>query len=878
MNSLLTPDTTQEELFSFIDDVISSQILVSELEPAVTGADFSTQILSVLEKINQPADPVIEKYIDTLKKTNQLIREIDDAHTVSPETYNQVCRLLAETDVEFEPGKIFQADAYRDPVSGGPSALYQEDLKAAILFLQQINPPRDNPYLTAFTKKFNARFEGQEIPLLQALDTETGIPYGDHKSPDPAPLKDDLVLPETGRELRVTMPESELALFRLLLKGIHENKYELELKQEDFPVFEPPAGIWAPSHSVMFRITDNEERPVYLEMCGNCSANSLLSRFAGSHQGIAKEVMGIAQEEEHLNNEIIFAEIIHLPENRVGNILLRPASRKYEIPYLGASSVKTAFTLPADDLFLKAAGGKLFLYSKRLQKRIVPRLSAAHYFGNHSLPVYHFLCDMQAQGQQNSYSFTWGNLSGMFPFLPRVVFGKVILHAASWQLDSGEISRLVKLLREENKTGFLNWLKQRKIPDQFFLAEGDNELPVDIRNPYSLLAFSDAILEKKHCMLREMFLPGQHICGQEGQLYNGQYLATLLLEHSSYNGELMNRYAPAVVMQNRSFPPGSEWLYLKIYCGIKTAEEILQHQAGPFIHDMMKQGLIKNWFFIRYFDTDFHLRLRIQLKSAAQYAEILNGLSSLLTPLLTENLVSGWQIDTYHRELERYGPELIEETETLFTLDSQLKLAFLDITEGDKREQVRWLFGLKNADWLMDCLGFDSTQKENMAAALKESFAAEFHMNKFLGQQINQRFSQFRSSIEIAFGIRTGLDLLSEFYPVFNAFEPAFRELGTRIRKKLEAQYPENTSSYIGSCIHMMLNRLFVSDPRIQEMVLYEFLHKVYQAKNTGEPGIYNYTCIPTVWKEAGIINTFSLMSGNENRADRPGEISLTGC
>ncbi len=36
-------------------------------------------------------------------------------------------------------------------------------------------------------------------------------------------------------------------------------------------------------------------------------------------------------------------------------------------------------------------------------------------------------------------------------------------------------------------------------------------------------------------------------------------------------------------MMKRKFAPGSEWLYLKIYTGIKTADHVLEESIAPLV-------------------------------------------------------------------------------------------------------------------------------------------------------------------------------------------------------------------------------------------------------------------------------------------------------
>ena len=63
----------------------------------------------------------------------------------------------------------------------------------------------------------------------------------------------------------------------------------------------------------------------------------------------------------------------------------------------------------------------------------------------------------------------------------------------------------------------------------------------------------------------------------------------------------------------RSFIIGSEWVYYKIYTGPKTADSILVDFIKPIVDQLLKDGIIKMWFFIRYADPEFHLRVRFQI-------------------------------------------------------------------------------------------------------------------------------------------------------------------------------------------------------------------------------------------------------------------------
>ncbi len=78
-------------------------------------------------------------------------------------------------------------------------------------------------------------------------------------------------------------------------------------------------------------------------------------------------------------------------------------------------------------------------------------------------------------------------------------------------------------------------------------------------------------------------------------------------------------------MIRRKFIPGSRWLYFKIYTGIKTADEVATRTLLPLLRELYEAKLIDDWFFIRYTDPDFHLRLRLLVARPEHYAAIFGG-------------------------------------------------------------------------------------------------------------------------------------------------------------------------------------------------------------------------------------------------------------
>ncbi len=102
-------------------------------------------------------------------------------------------------------------------------------------------------------------------------------------------------------------------------------------------------------------------RKIFIGSIGGSSAANLLCRFCHVDAEIYSFVKEITDKEKELSKDIIFAEIIHLPESRIGNILLRPVLRDYEIPYLAKSYLNNEYQIKTDDLFVSIKSNRIIL-------------------------------------------------------------------------------------------------------------------------------------------------------------------------------------------------------------------------------------------------------------------------------------------------------------------------------------------------------------------------------------------------------------------------------------------------------------------------------------------------------------------------------------
>ncbi|MCF2220679.1 thiopeptide-type bacteriocin biosynthesis protein [Chryseobacterium sp. PS-8] len=276
-------------------------------------------------------------------------------------------------------------------------------------------------------------------------------------------------------------------------------------------------------------------------------------------------------------------------------------------------------------------------------------------------------------------------------------------------------------------------------------------------------------------------------------------------------------------MMKRKFAPGSEWLHLKIYTGIKTADLILEESIEPLVKYFQKENYISKWFFIRYNDPKAHLRVRFMLTYPNNYTEVLKSVNASLQNFTESGEISNIVIDTYNREIERYGESTIEDAEIFFYRNSEFTLQCLHY---DDEEKI--IVSLFLIDQMLSKLNLSVQEKLEWMKDFNDAFKREFNADKKLNSQLDKKYREFKPKY---------LDFLSsdEFSEERSAFLSHIEENNAALQNVL--CHNENQSlrislrNFFQSIFHMNINRLFVSNQRVFEMIIYDYLVRYYKSE-----------------------------------------------
>ena len=519
--------------------------------------------------------------------------------------FEEVYQIINENFVKCQSKDLIQTDLFFEHAQGTLNESIASEITSQLSELYKFSAKGDFAALETFKQKFLERYEDREVSLLQVLDAESGINYGSAGKSDNLPLVDGLNPKAKKTPPSTTWSAQTLLVNKLFKRAINNNSTIVEVTSADLDELEDqtelqknvPSSLYAFGSVIASsaKEVDNGNYKFSLSVCSGPSSANILGRFCHGDKLLHKNVTDTLETDEPDNEETVYAEVVHLPESRIGNILVRPKLRKYEIPFLGKSSCPVEDQIKVQDLMVSVKNGKVVLRSRKLNKIVIPRLSTAHNYTN-GLAVYRFLCDLQKEGTYHSLFWAWDNLSDS-PFLPRVVYKKIILSKATWKINRMSLKNFGNNA-DQNIEILDKYMDDLKIPQYVCIAEHDNELLIDRTNYLGKDLLCQEIKKKGVVKLLEfLFKPEDCFLNHKGEThFSNEFL--LPISNKKENVSPQKLPAQNILNTQRVFLPGSEWIYMKIYGGTKSTEKFLVETVRPYLKELLENQLISEWFLL----------------------------------------------------------------------------------------------------------------------------------------------------------------------------------------------------------------------------------------------------------------------------------------
>ena len=810
----------------YLMDLIEHQVLVSALELNVTGPNY---LQRVYKELTQMKGDALASTLDLAELTDLLCSALLPSQIgirlkqILPRLsfQNSEQQDLLNVDIKFNTKQSRLGSAAVKQIG-------QE--YAAVQFLLGSEPVFSD--LDRFKTEFFRRYEHREVPLVQALDFESGIGYGDllAASAGELPLLEGLRHPGLHKQQKKIW--GGLAAFKESLLRSHSNDpcepvvlTDAQLSQLALqPAVQNDFYLMG---SILCEDQDHFDQNDYQFLLRYAGANAgfeLMGRFTHADKILESRVRQAAMQRQLRRTDAIFAEIAHVPDLQAADVLKRAQLYAFEIVYLAKSTLPESNQILLEDLMVSVPDGRqVLLRSRRLQKRIIPCRSNAHNFQN-GLPAYRFLCDVAADENPVAGRWDW-QLAELPGFLPRVQYKHLVLSAAQWNISLSDF-QLVNGRLHDFSSQWRTLAAKLLIPALVLVCQADQELMLDLHCTPALEILQGMLEAHKAVKLKEfMFSAGQGLLKDSSGTYANEVVIPFFYPlqpvetvHSSLSLDQYNL---------SNFSVGSQWLSVKFYSSAVGLESLLVELIFPLCTELQNDGTIHKWFYLRYQDPDQHIRLRLNGVKEDFWPAALQNIQWRLQGLLNSGVVFRMQIDDYQREVQRYAGLGMETAESIFYHDSIAAAQLLTLWHSNEgSESSRWLAALLGADLLMDDLGLTLYEKLDMAKAHYLQLLELFGDDKTLLITLNDKYRKQSQQILSFMNLKNH----SENEPVILIFENRSLAVRSLVSGNGQTASLAERAGAMASVIHMFLNRILLSRPLEQELVVQYYLYKFYKS------------------------------------------------
>jgi lantibiotic biosynthesis protein len=808
------------DLEAFAGELVGYQLLCADQLVDITHEDEYANLLAHI-----PPDCELAAPLKALGRTLGALQ--GSADLAIPDAYASIGEQLQALGVSTDRGRAVRVDLH---APADASLSLGEDVirnaERAVGRLASVTQRKGK--LAEFVRLFADRFGEAEVPLLVVADELEALGYSDHDASAPALTR----MLGTRRSAASTDTSAPL-LDRLLQQaaaasGAHYLDADA-IVDESAPPATPPgdAESCLVAWLALWR-RDGESAPVVeLRSVGAQEPGRVMGRFGGGSPSITDYLRRSADAAPDL-----VAEIVHLPEDRLGNISSRPVTARYEVRIRGGADA-TVPRIGLDDLLVSVQRERVLIRSRTLGRHLTLRMSNAHaYDRSDSLPLYRFL-NVIASGDYTAEQISLRRRLPQAPFVPGLRYRGIIVGRPSWRLDAVEIRALQRTPRAQQPTAFAALRARRGLPAWVTLSQGDNVIPYCLDTDWMVADLMRSLFKLDEALLGDVTPPQLQpwLASPRGHHFSEVLLALRApaLPWLRAMRALPTPYESAVV------PVWDRWAFFALYVSPHLQDAALAALRGP-LDALVASGRARGWFFVRYRDGDgAHLRIRVDVPGGAALETAMSTLRPVLQELSRSRVVNHVTVVPYVRETARYGGEQrCNLCEDIFVADSAAVLDALPLLDGNTVDF--WRHAAAAMDSLLRALGLDTLAQR---FAFAQRAAAELAEERRFGTSERKRIGELYAASRPLF-VDGQPDPEIASVAVLARSDAAIRELWNKVENAASPLREDQRYAMRWAVIHMRMNRMIQRDHRLQEAILWELLKRSHAAAvhRTGAPQV----------------------------------------
>lgn len=447
------PFYSEQDIRMFINDCIDTGIIVNAISVTGRGTKTNHEVIydeiKRLDSLNQD-NSHIHSLLDIFKLVNEL-----KPHISFKSSIDQIISILKNLNISYNQNKILFINSYRDhaiDLGISMSDLSQAIMSSISVSIRFLSLESSDNWYKEFKKRFKTMYGDAMMPFYVVFDPLIGLnyPLGNRKNTKIEILLTELPLNKTNSSNSISISKKENFWYQKYIQCLTHGKEELIIEDEDLLRFSPILSNKSYTFSMMASIIkdpNNKDSGSYINLKKTSAGSALgyVGRFSNLHETIYNLCKEISNFEEDASYETINAEITHIPDPSIGDILFHQSLHKYEIPYLVNSCTDPEFIIDINDLLLGIRDEEFVIYSKKHDKYVNPILSNAYNFSINEHPAFMFLCDFQHRKSLFTPNISIGSWCSSLPFFPRIRYKNIVFSPKSWIIDN------IKFIANNNK-------------------------------------------------------------------------------------------------------------------------------------------------------------------------------------------------------------------------------------------------------------------------------------------------------------------------------------------------------------------------------------------------------------------------------------------
>lgn len=798
-------------LEKYIKELIDNDYLVSILRPSLGNESILKKLIETLEELGR--ENVDLKNILSYMQTYQ-----DESNPQKAIEFYK--KLKKHMQMLYKSSNYIQVDSKSNfkSIKINENLIKElNELMRILLFLNDKNISHDvkwQKYKTKFIEKYG---ETREVPLLELLDEDLG-----------------LGVPEGYQEEPIEKETKWLGTMGQGLKEFFFNKFEnalikkeefIEIKDSDFSDYELSNINNVPkSFDINLTLVKDKfgKNKYYIgNSVGALRAGNSFGRFFNIMDKPVSLFKKINQKTSY--DDILNCELRFLPsDTRNANVAHCATASDYEIAISCSSYKAKSQRLSLDDIVI---GIKDFqFYAKSVSKNKIVNFTVNNMFNRHFFPsVFRFLWEVTIDQEIPWCLFYWDLFFYHYDYVPEIRYKNFVLSPRKWTLSKKFFHTTQKINFEEFNLGLREFIDCYSVNRFVYFGELDNRLLLDLENQrckkilYSYFTKSERIelweyddkclppvlyKDKKYCC--ELFIPlvKEKKCRKENNI--ALYIP--------------NSYSKRIKI------PLDEWISIKVYGANDSEDSFISKDVLRLVDSLFENKIIDKFFFLRYNDPRRHIRIRLHGESTV----LLKGYCIVqywMKNLLNRRVAVDFVIDTYDRELERYGGEyVINEIETLFFKSSLSVINLLNFKKSNKLSNyylgvICVLYFVKK---------FNLTFEDTLTLFNVPNSKFREHFKKEREKYILTVESLIYDSTQLSKESENIISILSVMGCSIELVKKQLKNLNITKIKYIDI---------VSSIIHMHLNRLFENNLQIEPVVRAITRHAIYA---TYKKTIYN--------------------------------------